>query len=126
MDGLRRKIVSIFYNGFVFLLWPGLGSIDVNGNPKIIHRDVLSAMRVQSKDWFIDPEIMIKAHYLGVRVLEMNVFARMRSNGLSHVRPSAMVEFFMNLMKYRFGGALSAWRRARPHVQIQAAEPSKT
>jgi glycosyltransferase involved in cell wall biosynthesis len=126
MDGLRRKIVSIFYNGFVFVLWPGLGSIDVNGNPKIIHRDVLSAMRLQSKDWFIDPEIMIKAHYLGVRVLEMNVFARMRSNGLSHVRPSAMVEFFVNLMKYRFGGALSAWRRASPRVQIRTAEASKT
>lgn len=89
MDGVKRKIVSVLYNGFVFLLWPGHGSIDVNGLPKIVHRDVLAAMDLQSKNWFFDPELMIKAHYLGVRVLEMNVFARMRSNGLSHVRPSA-------------------------------------
>jgi glycosyltransferase involved in cell wall biosynthesis len=118
MDGLRRKIVSVFYNGFVWLLWPRLGSIDVNGNPKIVHRDVLAAMQLQSKDWFLDPELMIKAHYLGVRVLEMNVFARMRSNGLSHVRPSACVEFFVNLLRYRFGGALTEWRRTRPQVRV--------
>lgn len=111
MDGFARKIVSVFYNGFVWLLWPRLGSIDVNGLPKIVHRDVLSAMQLRSKDWFLDPEIMIKAHYLGVRVLEMNVFARMRSNGLSHVRPSACVEFFVNLLRFRFGSALSEWRR---------------
>jgi hypothetical protein len=58
---------------------------------------------------------MIKAHYLGVRVLEMNVFARMRGAGLSHVRASTCVEFFTNLISYRFGSALSEWRkRAEP------------
>ena len=28
----------------VWLLWPRLGSADVNGSPKIVHRDVLAAM----------------------------------------------------------------------------------
>jgi glycosyltransferase involved in cell wall biosynthesis len=111
MDGATRKVVSIFYNALVWILWPRLGSIDVNGLPKIIHRDVVAAMQLQSRNWFLDPEIMIKAHYLGVRVLEMNVFARMRSNGLSHVRPSACVEFLVNLLRFKFGGALSEWRR---------------
>jgi glycosyltransferase involved in cell wall biosynthesis len=113
MDGLTRKIVSVLYNGFVWLLWPRLGSIDVNGSPKIVRRDVLAEMDLQSKNWFLDPEMMIKARYLGVTVLEMNVFARMRSNGLSHVRPSACVEFFWNLLRYRFGGALTEWRNGR-------------
>jgi glycosyltransferase involved in cell wall biosynthesis len=116
MDGLTRKIVSVLYNGFVWLLWPRLGSIDINGSPKIVHRDVLDAMQLQSKDWFLDPEMMIKAHYLGVQVLEMNVFARMRSNGLSHVRPSACLEFFVNLLRFRFGGALTGWREGRRPV----------
>jgi glycosyltransferase involved in cell wall biosynthesis len=114
MDGLVRKIVSITYNGFVWMLWPRLGSIDVNGSPKILHRDVIAAMNLQSRQWFLDPEIMVKAHYLGVRVLEMNVFARMRSNGLSHVRASACVEFFVGLLRFRFGGALNEWRRSQP------------
>lgn len=113
MDGMTRKIVSILYNGFVWVLWPRLGSIDVNGVPKIVHRDVLAAMDLRSKDWFLDPEMMIKAYYLGVRVLEMNVFARLRSKGLSHVRPSACLEFVVNLLKFRFGSGLSGWRAGR-------------
>jgi len=120
LDGMTRKVISVIYNGFVFVLWPRLGSIDVNGSPKIVHRDVLAAMDLQSRDWFIDPEMMIKAHHLGVRVLEMNVFARMRSNGLSHVRASACLEFFTGLLRYRFGGALRAWRSRRPVIALRA------
>jgi hypothetical protein len=77
-------------------------------------------MDLQSKNWFLDPEMMIKAQYLGVQVLEMNVFARMRSNGLSHVRPSACVEFFVNLLRYRFGGALTEWRNGRRAARVRS------
>jgi glycosyltransferase involved in cell wall biosynthesis len=124
MDGLTRKIVSVLYNGFVWILWPRLGSIDINGLPKIVHRDVLDMMALRSKDWFLDPEIMIKAHCLGVRVLEMNVFARMRSNGLSHVRASACVEFFVNLLRYRFGTELAEWRRRREQAPLGSKRPA--
>jgi hypothetical protein len=62
MDGLRRKIVSVVYKLMVQLLWPGIGSIDVNGNPKIPPRDLMVGLRLQSKGWLLDPEILIKAH----------------------------------------------------------------
>lgn len=124
MDGLRRKIVSVLYNAFVRVLWPHLGSIDVNGMPKMLHRNVLAAMQLESKDWFLDPEMVIKAHYLGVRILEMNVFARMRSHGLSHVRASACIEFAVHLLRYRFGSGLSAWRVNRPDVLVGSERPS--
>lgn len=120
MDGFARKVVSVFYNVFVWVLWPRLGSIDINGSPKVIHRDVVAAMDLQSKRWFLDPEIMVKAHYLGVRVIEVNVFARMRSNGLSHVRASTCVEFFVNLLGFKFGSTLSAWRKSRPKVMARS------
>jgi len=120
LDGLVRKIISILYNGFVWILWPRLGSIDINGSPKIIHRDVVAVMDLQSKQWFLDPEIMVKAHYLGVRVLEMNVFARMRSNGLSHVRPAICLEFVAGLLQFKFGGALTEWRRNHPQLVIRS------
>jgi glycosyltransferase involved in cell wall biosynthesis len=110
MDGLRRKIVSIAYNGLVWLLWPKLGSIDINGSPKILPRELLAALDLKSKDWFLDPEIMVKAHYLGARVVEMNVFARMRGSGLSHVRASTCLEFFKNLIRYRFSRELKLFR----------------
>jgi hypothetical protein len=123
MDGFVRKIVSVCYNVFVFVLWPRLGSIDINGTPKIIHRDVLSAMDLRSKEWFLDPEIMVKAHYLGVQVIEMNVFARMRSRGLSHIRATTCAEFFINLLRFKFGSALAAWRKTRPQVMTRSEIP---
>jgi len=102
LDGFRRKVVSTSYNLFVRLLWPGLGSIDVNGSPKILPRESMLAMDLKSKDWFLDPEIMVKAHALGLRTLEFNVFARMRGNGISHVRMTTCWEFIRNLVKFRF------------------------
>ncbi|MFN8574381.1 MAG: glycosyltransferase family 2 protein [Gemmatimonadaceae bacterium] len=111
MDGLSRKFVSIAYNTFFRLLWPGVESLDINGLPKIMPRDVVMRMALTSRQWFLDPEIMIKAHYLGVRVLEYNVFARMRGSGLSHVRATTCWEFFRSLLRYRFSRELSQWRK---------------
>jgi glycosyltransferase involved in cell wall biosynthesis len=110
MDGLQRKIVSVTYNLFVWVLWPQLGSLDINGNPKILPSAVVSAMRLKSKGWFLDPEIMIKAHHMGIRVLEFNAFARMRSGGVSHVRLGTCWEFFRNLLYFRFSSDLAKWQ----------------
>lgn len=129
MDGPLRKVVSILYNGFVWTLYPKLGSIDVNGTPKIVPRDAMLAMDLQSKQWFLDPELMVKAHYMGVRVLEMNVFARMRGNGLSHVRGSTAWEFFTKLLALRFGGELSKWRSGLvwpPPASASEPSPART
>lgn len=119
LDGLSRKVVSITYNVFVRLLWPRLESIDINGNPKILRREILLEMDLQSKGWFLDPEIMIKGHYMGLRVLEFNVFGRMRGNGLSHVRPAACWEFFRNLLIFRFSRQLSLWKQDHKRVPLE-------
>jgi glycosyltransferase involved in cell wall biosynthesis len=111
MDGLTRKVVSTAYNLFVLALWPSLGSLDVNGSPKLLRRDRLMAMRLTSKQWFLDPELMIKAHHMGMRVLELNVFARMRGSGLSNVRATTCWEFFRDLLHYRFSDVVPRWKR---------------
>jgi glycosyltransferase involved in cell wall biosynthesis len=108
MDGWRRKAVSIAFNCFMWLLWPGLGSLDVNGNPRILRREYLLAMNLRSKNWLLDAEIMVKSQYLGLRVHEVNVFARMRSNGVSHIRAATCWEFFSNLVRARVS---DHWRR---------------
>lgn len=120
MDGATRKVVSIAYNAFFRMLFPGVASLDINGLPKLLPRDVVLRMQLSSRQWLLDPEIMIKAHYLGVRVLEYNVFARARGNGLSHVRASTCWEFFTKLLKFRFSGELRDWRRAaqRPSTDV--------
>jgi hypothetical protein len=110
MDGFIRKLISIGYNAYVLMLWPGIGSVDINGNPLMLPRDVIEKMKLESTDWLLDPEMLIKAYYLDVRVLELNVFARMRGSGLSHVRASTCWSFFWQLLQFRFTGRLAAWR----------------
>jgi len=112
LDGLRRTIVTIFYNAFVNVLWPGLGSFDVNGSPKVMHRDVIRAMQLESKDWMLDSEILIKARAMNLRVLEMNVFARMREHGASNVGTSTIFQFIGRLLGFRFGRRIRRWRKA--------------
>jgi len=104
MDGLLRKAVSISYNFFFRALWPGIRTLDVNGSPKIVRREWLEVMNVQSKGWLLDPEMVVKAGYLGLRILELNVFARMRGTGLSHVRAGTCWEFFRDLLMMRLSG----------------------
>lgn len=101
MDGLRRKLVSIVYNALVNLLWGGLGSIDVNGTPKMFPRAYLGRMELRSTDWFLDAEILIRAKQLGLPVHEMNVLAQMRAEGASHVNSQTVFEFLGNLARWR-------------------------
>jgi glycosyltransferase involved in cell wall biosynthesis len=110
MDGFQRKLVSIGYNAFFRLLWPRIQSLDINGLPKIMPREVMNRLSLTSRQWLLDPEIMIRAHLLGVRVLEYNVFARMRGSGLSHVRASTCWEFVKGVLKLRFSPELRRWR----------------
>ena len=124
MDGFRRKVVSIAYNAFARTLWPSIDSIDLNGTPKIIPRPVLELLELESRGWLLDPEIMIKAHYMGVRILEFNVFSRMRGNGLSHVRAETMWEFFVNLLRFRFSRRLLRWKEIRISHNAQPSTPA--
>ncbi|HYQ72685.1 MAG TPA: glycosyltransferase family 2 protein, partial [Gammaproteobacteria bacterium] len=64
LDGPWRSVVTMFYNLFMLSLWPNIGSYDVNGSPKIMHRKIVEAMQLESRDWLLDPEIMIKASYM--------------------------------------------------------------
>lgn len=102
MDGFKRRITSIVYNGVVFSMFGGLGSIDINGNPKILPREYIERMNLKSRDWFLDAEIMIKAKRLRLPVIELNVLAQMREGGNSNVSASTCWEFIVNLLRYRF------------------------
>jgi glycosyltransferase involved in cell wall biosynthesis len=104
MDGHIRKIVSIAYNALANVVFGGLGSLDVNGNPKIFPREYLYRMNLSAVDWFLDAEIMIAAKRLGLPVLEFNILAQMREAGASNVRASTCWEFTVNLVRWRLGG----------------------
>ncbi len=128
MDGLQRKVVSIGYNVFFRLLFPGVASLDINGLPKLMPREVMERLALTSRQWLLDPEIMVRAHFLGVRVLEYNVFARMRGSGMSHVKPSTCLEFVRGVLRFRFSEELRAWRasmRGLPPLRVPVQPPAR-
>ena len=115
-ESWRRKIVSVWYNSIMLVLFGWVGSMDINASPKILSRKHLNAMQLVSRDWFLDPEIMIKAKYLNLRVAEVDVEGHPRLGGVSNVRLGTCLEFIKNILFYRIGGYLSSWRNSAETV----------
>ncbi len=111
-DSWRRKLVSVLYNFGMQFVFGWLGSIDLNGSPKVFPREALAPLQLKSKDWFLDPELMIKAKHLGIRILERDVEGLARAGGKSSVRYSTCLQFMKNILRYRFGGEFRAWKRS--------------
>jgi hypothetical protein len=109
-DGWLRKVTSIAYNGLMHLLFWGMPSLDVNGNPKIVPAEVLRRMELTSRDWFLEAEVMLKARYLCLNVIEINLLGKPRAGGRSRVRLATVLEFIRNIVWYRFGGPWRGWR----------------
>jgi glycosyltransferase involved in cell wall biosynthesis len=122
-DSWRRKLISICYNLGMPLIFGWMGSIDLNASPKIMARETYLMMNPQSKDWFLDPEIMIRAKYLGLKIVEDNVEGQLRQGGKSNVRFRTILEFVKNIVRYRRGGPISKWRESvrAQHKRDEAA-----
>ncbi|MEN9561303.1 MAG: hypothetical protein RIQ56_576 [Candidatus Parcubacteria bacterium] len=100
-DTVTRKIITVLYNAFFHILFPGVQVRDVNAKPKILKRDVLQKMRLTSDDWFIDAEIMIKAHRLGLRIVEIPTVFHALQGRKSYVTSATIFEFVKNLIRFR-------------------------
>lgn len=101
-DGPTRAVVSGAYNlltrhGF------GLGTTDANGCPKIMTRALFERLELASTDWFLDPELMLKAQALGAKVAEVDAVMRPRIGGASKVRAATLWEFTRHLWAWRRG-----------------------
>lgn len=99
-DGPSRRVISFIYNWLFRWLFRCPVS-DVNAKPKILSRDCYTRLELRSKDWFIDAEIVLKTHALGMRIQEVMVEFLPREQGTSKVRLDAIVEFLKNLLIYR-------------------------
>jgi glycosyltransferase involved in cell wall biosynthesis len=112
-DGWQRQFTSQGFNHLMRFLFPSIQSRDVNGNPKFLPRNIVRQMQLVSDDWFLEAEIVLKATYLGLPVHEIAVPGLPRNSGTSHVRWSAVAEFFGNIVRYRLGGAWRDWKRTQ-------------
>lgn len=127
-DSSIRKIVSVCYNVSMLILFPGMPSMDINGSPRIMASEILPLLGLTSSDWFLEAEIMLKAMYLRLLVIEIDVPGHLRKGGSSNVRLHTIFEFIGNILWYRFGGPWRAWRKqvsASAVREIQAAATNK-
>ncbi len=125
-DSWRRKLVSIAYNFGMQFIFGWLGSIDLNGNPKVMPRASMLAMHLQSKDWFLDPETMLKARHLGMTVIECDVIGKLRQGGKSNVRLLTCWEFAKNILRYRWGGPIRAWKKQLKGYPVVASTRARS
>ena len=108
-DGLIRSSVSEVYIIFFSLLF-GISIYDINAKPVIFKREFLDIFKLNSRDWFIDAELMLKFDYLGLRIRQVPVIFRKREAGRSNVKPMTVIEFLLNIARYCFGKELKPWK----------------
>lgn len=97
-DGLTRAGISVIFN-LLFSLATGYLESDTNASPKILERSRLTELKLKSKDWFLDAELMMKVRSQTWRVVELDVHFLPREAGSSYVRPGTLLEFLKNLFR---------------------------
>jgi len=83
------------------ILFPGLGSRDVNSKPKIFTEETLKRLELRSDGWFIDAEIMIKARRLNLKFSEIPTRFEKQLSRASFVKPAAIFEFIWCMIIFR-------------------------
>ena len=108
-DGWVRKIASWIYNLLLSTMF-GRITTDINGAPKVFHKEDLQVLKLTSKDWFIDSELMIKAQALGFNIIEVPVTFHERQGGISSVRLlSTSLEFLRSMVLFRWRKSFKGW-----------------
>lgn len=97
-DGLIRKIISVVYNKIMYFVL-GLNIKDINGTPKIVTRQAYETLRLNSKDWFIDAEIVFQLK--DAKMVSIPAVMEARKEGKSNVHFGTIIEFVKNILKFK-------------------------
>lgn len=97
-DGMTRFIITKVYN-LLFRLMFAVTLRDINGSPKLFTRKFFERAKIESRDWFIDPEIIIKAKRMGAKIGEVEISTFPRKAGVSQVRMTTVLEFIKHMLR---------------------------
>lgn len=100
-DGPYRKFISFMFNFIMKVLFPGIEE-DINGKPKLFTREVYENLHLESNDWFIDGEIMIKVRDMNLKVGSIESDFYKNPERQSFISLKANLEFIKNIIKWRF------------------------
>ena len=96
-----RKFTSFIYNIILRMVF-GIDYIDIDCAFKVIKRDLFDKITVNTKDAFIDAEIMIRARLLGYTSTELGVKHLPRLDGVSTAaRPSIILRTIKEIYEFK-------------------------
>ena len=92
---------KIWYGIFQLLFWSPYR--DVNATPKLMTRRAAEILKLDSSDWFLDPEFVIKAIRNNIPISEVETVWRSRKSGSTRAHLFTGLEFLKNLILFRVG-----------------------
>lgn len=98
-----RNFQSAVYNAIFALFFGGMHP-DVNGTPKLFKLELLSELRLVSRDWFLDPEIIIKLIHYGKKIVGRDIVWRGRKKGNSKVSILTPLGFIWKMIIFKLKG----------------------
>jgi len=116
-DRPMRIFLSWGYNLLVRLVF-GIRVHDVDCAFKLFRREIFDGMQLESNDFFIDTEIVVKSKRLGYRLNEVGVRHYPRMAGKTTVRPSDIPRTLRTLFRI-----WKSYRRMKPQPEVP--EPAK-
>jgi glycosyltransferase involved in cell wall biosynthesis len=96
-----RKLTSFIYN-LILRFTFDIDFVDIDCAFKLFKRELFDRIKIQTKDAFIDAEIMIQAKILGYTSTEVGVKHLPRIDGISTAaRPSIILRTMKEIINYR-------------------------
>lgn len=89
-EGVKRTVYSYVYNSMVRILL-GMRIRDVNFAFKLLRRDILQYIELQSEGSFIDVELLAKAQRRGFHIIQFGVDYFPRDRGVSTLSSPAVI-----------------------------------
>jgi dolichol-phosphate mannosyltransferase len=97
-DPLLRKMVSNGYNLLASVAF-GMSVRDLNCSFKLFRREVLDTMVIDSDNFFVDTELVVRLHRAGWRYIQKGVRHYPRTAGRSTVRPTDVPRTILRLAR---------------------------
>lgn len=116
--GLTRRVGSKLFNLECRMLFQ-LRIADVNGNPKVWHRDRLDPSTLHEPGSFLDAEVLIRAVQLGMPIVEFPITRMQRHGGVSMTNISLAMTLYTRPLGVRLG---LRPRPAAPPIRVATTE----
>ncbi len=81
----------------LFFVW----TADINGHPLVLAKEVFDSLRIQSRNFMINLEILAKAKKRGMEIIQVPIPYHQRAGGKSHVTPTTVWLFLKQLIALR-------------------------